>query len=30
MDVLTTLVHEFGNAMGFAEDQGQDVSGAGP
>jgi hypothetical protein len=28
MDLLTTLVHEFGNAMGFAEDQGQDVSGA--
>jgi hypothetical protein len=28
MDLLTTLVHEFGNAMGFAEDQGQDVAGA--
>jgi hypothetical protein len=26
--LLTTLVHELGNAMGFAEDQGQDVSGA--
>jgi hypothetical protein len=28
MDLLTTVVHELGNAMGFAEDQGQDVSGA--
>ena len=28
MDLLTTLIHELGNAMGFAEDQGQDVTGA--
>jgi hypothetical protein len=28
MDLLSTLLHEFGNAMGFAEDQGQDVTGA--
>jgi hypothetical protein len=28
MDLLTTLVHELGNVMGFAEDQGQDVTGA--
>jgi hypothetical protein len=28
MDLLTTVIHELGNAMGFAEDQGQDVSGA--
>src|SRR5262249_35379835 len=28
MDLLTTVVHELGNAMGFAEDQGQDVTGA--
>ncbi len=27
MDLLTTVVHEMGNAMGFAEDQGQDVAG---
>jgi hypothetical protein len=28
MDLLTTMVHEMGNAMGFPEDQGQDVAGA--
>jgi hypothetical protein len=28
MDLLSTVLHELGNAMGFAEDQGQDVSGA--
>jgi hypothetical protein len=28
MDLLTTVLHELGNAMGFAEDQGQDVTGA--
>jgi hypothetical protein len=27
MDLLTTVLHELGNAMGFAEDQGQDVTG---
>jgi len=27
MDVLTTVLHEMGNVMGFAEDQGQDVTG---
>jgi Ca2+-binding RTX toxin-like protein len=26
-DLLTTVVHEMGNAMGFAEDLGQDVAG---
>src|SRR5262249_60418790 len=28
IDLLTTVLHELGNAMGFAEDQGQDVTGA--
>jgi hypothetical protein len=28
MDLLSTVVHELGNVMGFAEDQGQDVTGA--
>ena len=28
MDLLSTVLHELGNAMGFAEDQGQDVMGA--
>jgi hypothetical protein len=28
MDLLSTVLHELGNAMGFAEDQGQDVTGA--
>jgi hypothetical protein len=28
MDLLTTVVHELGNAMGFAEDTGQDVTGS--
>lgn len=28
MDLLTTVLHELGNAMGFAEDLGQDVTGA--
>ena len=28
MDLLTTVLHELGNAMGLAEDQGQDVTGA--
>src|SRR5205823_6416143 len=27
MDLLSTVLHEMGNAMGFAEDQGQDVAG---
>src|SRR5262249_8173124 len=27
MDLLTTLLHELGNAMGFAEDNGEDVTG---
>ncbi len=27
MDLLSTVLHELGNAMGFAEDQGQDVTG---
>jgi hypothetical protein len=27
MDLLTTVVHEMGNAMGFAEDLGDDVAG---
>jgi hypothetical protein len=27
MDLLTTVVHEMGNAMGFAEDAGDDVAG---
>jgi hypothetical protein len=26
MDLLTTVLHELGNAMGFAEDQGHDVA----
>jgi uncharacterized repeat protein (TIGR01451 family) len=28
MDLLSTVVHELGNVMGFAEDPGQDVTGA--
>ena len=28
MDLLSTVLHELGNAMGFAEDAGQDVTGA--
>ena len=27
MDLLSTVLHEMGNAMGFAEDHGQDVTG---
>jgi hypothetical protein len=27
MDLLTTVLHEMGNAMGFVEDHGQDVTG---
>ena len=27
MDLLSTVLHELGNAMGFAEDNGQDVTG---
>jgi hypothetical protein len=27
MDLLSTLLHEMGSAMGFAEDQGRDVAG---
>src|SRR5262249_58450939 len=27
MDLLTTVVHELGNAMGFPEDRGHDVMG---
>ena len=27
IDLLTTVLHEMGNAMGFAEDQGRDVTG---
>jgi hypothetical protein len=27
MDLLSTVLHEMGNAMGFAEDRGQDVTG---